>query len=78
METIELQYPIEVNGERVARLNLRRVTVGDLEVMNREADDLGKAIRLLSLISDLSPEDVRRLDAADFNRASEAVSAFLG
>ena len=78
METIELQYPVEVNGERITRLNLRRVTVGDLEIMNREADDLGRAIRLLSLISDLSPEDVRRLDAADFNRASEAVSAFLG
>jgi len=78
MKTIELQYPIEVNGERITQLTLRRVTVGDLEIMNRETDDLAKAIRLLSLISELSPDDVRRLDAADFNRISEAVSDFLG
>lgn len=77
METITLKYPIDVAGEQITSLNLRRVTVGDLELMNREKDELGKSIRLLSLIGEIAPDDVRRLDAHDFNQASEAVASFL-
>ncbi len=77
METIKLKYPIEVAGEKITNLNLRRVTVGDLELMNREKDELGKSICLLSLIGEVTPDDVRRLDAHDFNQASEVVAGFL-
>jgi len=77
METITLKYPIEVAGEQITRLNLRRVTVGDLELMNRENDELGKSICLLSLIGEIAPDDVRKLDAHDFNQASAMVADFL-
>ncbi len=76
METIKLKYPIEVAGEKITNLNLRRVTVGDLELMNKESDELGKSIRLLSLIGEVAPEDVRKLDAHDFSKASEVVADF--
>jgi len=77
MKTIDLKYPIEVDGAPVASLKLRRVTVGDLELMNREKDELAKSIRLLSMIGEIAPDDVRRLDAHDFKQASEVVADFL-
>jgi len=77
METIKLKYPIDVAGEQITSLKLRRVTVGDLELMNCEKDELGKSIRLLSLIGEIAPDDVRRLDAHDFNQASEVTASFL-
>jgi len=78
MEIIKLKYPIEANGEKIDSLKLRRVTVGDLEVMNKEPDELSKSIRLLSLIGEMAPDDVRKLDAHDFNQASSVVADFLG
>jgi len=77
METITLKYPIDVAGEQITSLNLRRVTVGDLEITNREKDELSKSICLISLIGEIAPEHVRMIDASDFNQASAVVESFL-
>lgn len=77
MNQISLQYPINVDGVEVGSLNLRRVTVADLEVMNQEKTELAKSIRLLSLLAEMTPDDIRKLDAADFNNVSEQVADFL-
>jgi len=77
-EVVKLQHPITVDGREISELNLRRITVGDLELMDKETTQLGKSIRLVALAAELSPDDVRRLDAADFQMVSERVAGFLG
>ena len=76
-ETIELKYPIQSDGKEIKALHLRRVRVLDLEVMEQEKTQLAKSVRLLSQLTDIPPADIKRLDAADFNRASDVVEGFL-
>jgi len=75
--TIELKYPIEVNGAPLSSVAMRRLTVGDLEIANTEKTDLGKSIRTVAMSADLAPDDVRKMDAADFTVLSEMVADFL-
>jgi len=74
---IKLEYPIIVNGEKITRLKLRRVTVRDIEIMNMEKSEMAKSIRILAMISDNDEDDIRNLDVSDFNKASEVVVDFL-
>jgi len=66
-----------VNGAAVARLSLRRVTVRDLEIISKESSELVKSIQLMAILSDNSEDDIRNLDATDFNKAGEVVADFL-
>jgi len=77
MTTIHLKYPITSNGIEIKSVTLRRITVGDLEVVSPESSELGKSLKLVSMLGELSPEDVRKIDASDFNKFNEAVSDFL-
>jgi hypothetical protein len=76
-ESISLRYPIQIDGVQIKWLPLRRVIVADLEMMNEEKTELAKSIRLVSLVTEMAPDDIRRLDAADFNQISDQVSGFL-
>jgi len=76
-ECIELDHPITVTGEKITSLNLRRVTVRDIEIMNMEKSEMAKSIRLLAMISDHAEDDIRNLDVSDFNKASQVVADFL-
>jgi len=78
MKKIKLDYPIEVNGATCSELILRRVTVRDLEIMGQEKTQIAQSITLLSRLTDLAPDDIRNVDAADFDKASEVVEGFLG
>jgi hypothetical protein len=75
---IELQYPIDISGAKVSVLHLRRPKARDLEAMDRQGGgNVGRTVGLISALAELTPEQVRELDAADFNRISEVVSGFL-
>jgi hypothetical protein len=76
-ETVELRYPLLVDGAELRVVRLRRITVGDLELVEAERNNLSKSVRLVSLAAELAPDTVRRLDAADFNVLSERVAGFL-
>ena len=77
-ETIKLKHPIECEGRTLSELTMRRVTVGDLEVMDKEKTDIARAARLTSLVADIPPEAVRNLDAQDFSLVQERLMDFLG
>ena len=77
-ETIKLKHPIECEGRTVNELTMRRVTVGDLEVMDQEKTDIARAVRLTSLVAALPPEAVRMLDAEDFTLIQGRLMGFLG
>ena len=76
--TINLKHPIQVDGREVAQLTLRRPKVRDLEVMDKVPGDVAKAVTLVSNLAELTPDQVRELDAEDFSRAAEHLVDFLG
>lgn len=78
METIELEYPIEIDGVEIKSLRLRRPKVRDLQVMEREKTDMAKTIMLIANLAEITPEQVQEMDAGDFARVSEVVMGFLG
>ncbi len=77
MTTIELKHPITVDGREVAQLSLRRPKVRDLERMDKTAGDTAKAVALIADLAEISPDQVREVDAKDFVALSEAVADFL-
>lgn len=74
---IELSSPIQANGETVTRLEITEPDVAALEAMDRETGEIGKALALLSAVTQIPVPALRKLKARDFKAASEAVSGFL-
>jgi len=78
MTTIALREPIEINGAKIGVLTLRRPKVRDLEAIDKIAGETAKTVALIANLSELPPETVRELDAADFAAASKVVADMLG
>lgn len=73
-ETIPLQYPIEANGVKTERLTLRRPTVGDLLNSGQGGRSSQEAeVHLLADLCGVSPDDIRRLDMADYFTLQDAL-----
>ena len=77
MTTIKLKHPITVDGREVAQLTLRRPKVRDLERMDKVSGEMAKAVTLAADLAELSPDQVRELDAEDFTAVAEALGDFL-
>lgn len=74
----ELRSPLGGAGGSVTVITLREPTVADVE----RADEAGprghgKMIRLLADLSELAPDEIRKLSAADYRDMSDTVSCFL-
>ena len=76
-QTFTLHYPFEFDGQTIEQITLRRPTVLDLEAIEGEENATTKSIAMLANLSGLTPDTIRRLDAADYNRISETVLDFL-
>ncbi len=72
-----LSASVEADGTSMNRLTLREPTVSDLEICDKEKDNLAQSIRLLTLISEnpLSPQEVRLLGRRDFSRLRKLSTA---
>ena len=77
-EAFSLEYPIEIDGIETHTLHLRRVTVGDLEVIENEKSERKKVIKLLARLSGVPENEIRHLDVTDFDKATDKVLVFLG
>ena len=78
MTTITLKHPITADGREVAELTLRRPKVRDLERMDKVAGEMAKAVTLVADLAEISPDQVRELDAEDFTAVAERLGGFLG
>ena len=80
MEQFDLKYPY-TNGEGVIVdcLNLRRPTVGDLELMEGEnaKGTFYRSKRLVELVAGLPPKEVCLLDVADWDAVNDKVMTFF-
>jgi len=75
---VKLKYPFKANGLEIKELNVRRPKVLDLELIDNVDGEIKKSITLLANLSDSSPDDIRGMDAGDFQQAAELVADFLG
>ncbi|MEJ1390126.1 MAG: phage tail assembly protein [Candidatus Sedimenticola sp. (ex Thyasira tokunagai)] len=75
----KLKHPITGDdGREIAHIKVRRARVKDIEIMQEETTQLKQSIRLLSILAEISTDEVRNLDSADFNAVSDEVADFLG
>ena len=76
MTSIKLKHPIIADGVEVTELALRRPKVRDLERMDKVAGEIAKAVTLTADLAELTPDQVRELDAEDFTAVAEQLGDF--
>lgn len=76
---VDLDFPIEHDGQQVETVTVRRPNVGDLELMARDTDDddnasgVGTLIIMGSRLLGLTDDEVRTIDAEDWGRIQEVI-----
>lgn len=77
MTKIKLKHPITADGVELKEITLRRPKVRDLERMDKVSGEIAKAVTLVADLAELSPDQVRELDAEDFTAVAEVLGDFL-
>jgi hypothetical protein len=72
-ETIELQYPVTVDGEEYTVFSLRRPKMRDMKKQQKHKDDLDKATAMIADLAEVSTKVVDELDPVDFTALSDWV-----
>jgi hypothetical protein len=76
--TIDLGYPINIDGRDVSILEMRRPRVGDrLAIEKMSADDAEKEIRFIANLCEIAPSEIEKLDMADYLKVQETLASFL-
>ena len=76
---IELEHPVEADGETVRTVRMRRPKVRDMRAASRAAaNPEEREIALIVNLCSLSPETVDEIDMADYGRIQDALVGFTG
>lgn len=73
----KLRYPVNVGGEEIANLSLRRPKTRDMIRANKVKDDLEKVSSMICDLAEVTPAVVNELDAADFAAVGEMIGNFM-
>jgi hypothetical protein len=76
MATVELHYPLMINGTQVKTLTLRRPKGRDMLVMDGKKGETAKMQALLARLAGLAPDDLLDMDAFDLNRMGMVLANF--
>ena len=75
--TIDLDYPVTVDGIEVASLAMRRPTVGDsLAFEDGKGSEGQRTVLMLANLCDVSPSSIKELDASDFDKLVKVLQGF--
>lgn len=78
METVTLDYPITVNGATFASVAMRRPKVSDeLAAKKLTSDDAMYEVTLIANLTELAPEDILKMDSADFRKLLKVFTSFF-
>lgn len=78
METLELQYPIIIDGVETRTITLRRPLVRDRLIAEKSSNsEIEKEIRLMANICEMAPDDIEQLDMLDYTMLQERLVGFL-
>lgn len=77
-ETIKLEYPIEIDGVKVAELKLRRPKVRDSLASEKSGgSNAEKEVRLFANLAEQTTDTIEDLDMLDYGKLQEAYTGFL-
>ena len=77
--TIKLSEPVAHEGRDITEVTLRRPKVGDLRRMDKVGgSDMEKTLWLLGVLSEMTPDEVDKIDAADLEALADAIAGFTG
>ena len=78
MKTIQLDYPIMIDGQKITRIDMRRPKVRDRLLSEKlDGSDAEKEVRLLANLCEFPPQQLEELDMADYVKLQEALADFL-
>lgn len=76
---IPLDFPVEINGQSVSKLAMRRPKVADVRTAEAyKGGEADKEILLFANLCDIAPKDIEKLDYADYGKLQEAFRDFRG
>lgn len=79
MKTFKLKHPITVAGVDMKEVTLlRRAKAHDLERLDNVTGPVAKSIALIANLAEISPDQVREIDAEDFTVIEKEAASFLG
>lgn len=74
---IPLAYPIEMDGQKLDKLTMRRAKLGDTVWMRKQAgDDFEKGLKMMARLCNVSPEHIHELDEVDAQAVQEQYESF--
>ena len=77
-KTIELKYPITVDGAEISQLSMRNPKVSDMLAGEKGGGtDAKKEIRTFANLCEVSPETIEELYGADYLALQKAYKNFL-
>ena len=80
MQIIELKYPVDLAGESISKLSMRRSKVKDrlLVAQMKSSSDEAKEIRLFANLCEVEPKVIEELDEYDYANLQKAYMDFFG
>ena len=76
--TIELKYPVTVDGTEISQLTMRNPKVSDMLAGEKGGgSDVKKEIRTFAHLCEISPETIEELYGADYLALQKAYKNFL-
>jgi len=78
-KTVNLKYPIKLDGTEVKSLKFRRAKGGDIIAARKMSggDDLTMAFHMIANLGGITFEDVCELDAGDLKTVQEEIGDFF-
>jgi len=77
-ESIKLKYPIDVAGEKITSLNLRRPKVRDMLAADKTGgSEAEKEVAMFANLCEVSRDAILELDGADYGQLQKTYSGFL-
>lgn len=76
--TIELSYPITIDGTETNALVMRRPKVADTVLFQKsQGTDADKEINLFANLCEVTPDDINQLDMMDYAKLQEQYGNFI-
>ncbi|MCR9529231.1 phage tail assembly protein [Vibrio alginolyticus] len=74
---VKLAYPVELNGQKIEVLNLRRPKVRDQLIADKQnKNDADKEVHLMSLLAEVEPAVIQELDMEDYTEVQKVIVGF--
>ncbi len=76
--TVRLHYPITDGKATVDRLTVKRPKAKDLRKMDEAKGNVGKELRLMEALTNVTVNDLGELEAEDFANVDEVINSYMG